>query len=583
MSHDVFVCHPTENKSVADAMVARLEAGGIRCWVAPRDIVPGSDFVVSIVEAISASKLLVVVFGAAANTSPHVMREVKQAVESGIPVVPFRVEEVEPSPRLGYLIGPSHWLDATTPPLEEHLDRLRTVVQGFLDSPVEAAEGPPAVVSGRPSPPLVKRRRLSWPWVAGTLVAVALGLWVVAAGGGESSQPDVPGDELGSDVSEITVAVAAVSEITVAVAAVETTGLAAPGRQLIIGAAADVMGEGLILAVGADFATDPDGDAAAWMSSDGGRTWERISDGLDSEAGTQVMTGIAGGQGGIVAVGYEIPPEGPSNQADPVVWRLTPREGFLDGPDTEWVPGPWERAWSGGSSGEGRSVQMLDVVSGAYGLTAVGWDNLWGAAVWRSVDGVDWERDEAYLPEGIDTWMAGVAEVVFDGRSVLVAVGAKHQTPQLWSSVDGGASWQSEPAASLGVEGEDNWALLTAVVDGLPTLAGGANFVVGSTLNTPVVWASSEQLLDSLRTGDPNRWELVRVGAVGSFNHQGQGFLEGKPLGPLWGSNQDYVSADGVVVYDAVLLPEEGRLLLIGQQPGEDGELDPAVWEVTAG
>ncbi len=40
----VFVSHSSRNKVIADAICARLEQHGIRCWIAPRDIDPGRDY-----------------------------------------------------------------------------------------------------------------------------------------------------------------------------------------------------------------------------------------------------------------------------------------------------------------------------------------------------------------------------------------------------------------------------------------------------------------------------------------------------------------------------------------------------------
>ena len=45
MAHDVFVSHSVKDKAVADAIVARLEADSVTCWIAPRDVVPGADWV----------------------------------------------------------------------------------------------------------------------------------------------------------------------------------------------------------------------------------------------------------------------------------------------------------------------------------------------------------------------------------------------------------------------------------------------------------------------------------------------------------------------------------------------------------
>jgi len=41
---DVFVSYAIEDKLIADAIVAKLEAAMIRCWIAPRDIPPGADW-----------------------------------------------------------------------------------------------------------------------------------------------------------------------------------------------------------------------------------------------------------------------------------------------------------------------------------------------------------------------------------------------------------------------------------------------------------------------------------------------------------------------------------------------------------
>ncbi|MBP5493609.1 MAG: toll/interleukin-1 receptor domain-containing protein, partial [Lachnospiraceae bacterium] len=37
---DVFISYSSKNKNVADAIVAEFESSGIKCWYAPRDIMP---------------------------------------------------------------------------------------------------------------------------------------------------------------------------------------------------------------------------------------------------------------------------------------------------------------------------------------------------------------------------------------------------------------------------------------------------------------------------------------------------------------------------------------------------------------
>lgn len=41
MRNTVFISYAHQDKPVADAVCARLEQSGIRCWIAPRDIQPG--------------------------------------------------------------------------------------------------------------------------------------------------------------------------------------------------------------------------------------------------------------------------------------------------------------------------------------------------------------------------------------------------------------------------------------------------------------------------------------------------------------------------------------------------------------
>lgn len=142
MAHDVFISYSKSDKATADALCNAMESLGIRCWIAPRDVLPGADWTGSIIRAIGLSRLMVLVFSSHANASPHVKREVHRAFEKGLTVIPLRVEEVAPTASLQYFIGPVHWLDALTPPLELHLRRLAKRVRALLDGPTRPVAGP---------------------------------------------------------------------------------------------------------------------------------------------------------------------------------------------------------------------------------------------------------------------------------------------------------------------------------------------------------------------------------------------------------------------------------------------------------
>jgi hypothetical protein len=69
MPDDVFISHCSEDRKIADAVCAPLEASKIRCWIAPRDVPPGANWASAIIDAIEETRIMVVVFPLA-PTSP---------------------------------------------------------------------------------------------------------------------------------------------------------------------------------------------------------------------------------------------------------------------------------------------------------------------------------------------------------------------------------------------------------------------------------------------------------------------------------------------------------------------------------
>lgn len=63
------------------------------------------------------------------------MQEVERAFQNEIPILPFRVENVEPSTDLEYFLSTPQWLNALTPPLEFHLENLVDTVSALLKIP----------------------------------------------------------------------------------------------------------------------------------------------------------------------------------------------------------------------------------------------------------------------------------------------------------------------------------------------------------------------------------------------------------------------------------------------------------------
>lgn len=128
MERYVFISHSSRDKNVADAMCSTLENKGLRCWVAPRDIIPGKTYGSAIIDAIAQATTMVVIVSQQTNLSRHVAREVERAVSKGIPIVPFRIDQSVPSKDLEYFLSAEHWLDAFSPPIESHFAALASAI-----------------------------------------------------------------------------------------------------------------------------------------------------------------------------------------------------------------------------------------------------------------------------------------------------------------------------------------------------------------------------------------------------------------------------------------------------------------------
>lgn len=156
MAHDVFISYSTKDRAVADALCATMESNGIKCWIAPRDILSGQNWPTAITNGIAGSRIMVLVFSSKSNKSEDVTREVYQAVQKKIKIIPFRVESVALSDELAYLIGSLQWLDASKPPTKSDFEHLTRKVCLMVGKPFagDRAEPPP------PAPPRPKARMI---------------------------------------------------------------------------------------------------------------------------------------------------------------------------------------------------------------------------------------------------------------------------------------------------------------------------------------------------------------------------------------------------------------------------------------
>jgi uncharacterized RDD family membrane protein YckC len=146
MVHDIFISYAKEDRGVADKICANLENEGIACWIAPRDIAPGEKYATAIIHAIENAKIVVVIFSRNSDQSAHVRTEIERAFNQGKTIIPFRVENIEPSDEIQYFIGSRQWLDAYSGHYEEHARQLAQILKNRLtpDSIVPGSQEPPS-------------------------------------------------------------------------------------------------------------------------------------------------------------------------------------------------------------------------------------------------------------------------------------------------------------------------------------------------------------------------------------------------------------------------------------------------------
>ena len=175
---DVFISYSSKDQVAAHATLSVLEAQGISCWMAPRDIPAGKEWGEGLIDGIEACSLFILLFTENANQSPQVRREVERAVHKGLVVIPVRLEDVMPRKALEYFISSAHWMDAFPEPFEDYLESLATNIQYFRDNlPHDHKQA----VSGAPK----KNRRFStssqWWITLGAASVILCAILVVVA------------------------------------------------------------------------------------------------------------------------------------------------------------------------------------------------------------------------------------------------------------------------------------------------------------------------------------------------------------------------------------------------------------------
>ncbi len=172
-----FISYSHKDKTITDAICNHLENNKIRCWMAPRDIVPGDNWAESIAHAIPNAKVFLLVFSSESNMSKQVLREVELGVSNGLIVIPARIDDIKPTGGMAYYLSTVHWVDIVDKSLESKLTMLSNTVSNVLEAGETIRNN--TFTARFPETKKVKKHRWILPLIASIIVlAIASGLFV---------------------------------------------------------------------------------------------------------------------------------------------------------------------------------------------------------------------------------------------------------------------------------------------------------------------------------------------------------------------------------------------------------------------
>ena len=176
----VFISYASQDEEVAQKVCSALEAAGLPCWMAPRDVKPGAQYADAIVRTINEAQAVVLVLSANAVASSHVGREVERASSKHRQIIAFRIDAGALNPALEYFLGESQWIDVPKLGMPAALAKLAEAVGQGPATPVHQI--PAAKRAG-----VVKKRIAIVAVVVAVCIAVVLGVhfWPSVRGGAQ--------------------------------------------------------------------------------------------------------------------------------------------------------------------------------------------------------------------------------------------------------------------------------------------------------------------------------------------------------------------------------------------------------------
>lgn len=146
----VFISHASKNFKIADEIRSLLEARGVSCWIAPRNIPGGYQYGTAIIEAIRDCTMTLLVLTDESNQSSAVRNEIERAFSYQKTIVPVRLRALAPSKELEFFVSNAQWVDAFASPLKGRVEQVINIVHALeLKQPVPQPQPEKPTLGGK--------------------------------------------------------------------------------------------------------------------------------------------------------------------------------------------------------------------------------------------------------------------------------------------------------------------------------------------------------------------------------------------------------------------------------------------------